>query len=387
MTNLYPSTTTSPYPERTDLAGYAMRAELSRGRRHAESLAADRSPWELDRQRLTRSAAFRRLSSKMQVFTGVMGDYHRTRLTHTLEVVGVARAVGRALRLNEDLIEALGLAHDLGHPPFGHAGEAVLDRCLAGIGGFCHNEHALRVVEVLERSGAQFPGLNLTLDVLESQQSRIDKQGATLLEAQVVDAADSIAYDTHDADDALKLGLLAVEELYELPLWRTARTRVETRFADLDPDQLRRAVLQELTDWQIDDLVRVSASRLRNLGVETPDQARAAGQLIAPTQELLEQKLEIERFLYERVYRHPRVLAMRHDAEMIINEIFARFVAEPARLPEHFFARVGDLGVERCVGDYIAGMTDRYAEREHRRLAVRSERSNPSIRRRARLTG
>src|SRR3954463_556763 len=223
--------------EREDLilAPYAMHSAHTKGRRHSEPDHPYRSPYQRDRDRIVHSAAFRRLSQKTQVFTGDMGDYHRTRLTHTLEVASIARTIARVLRLNEDLVEALALAHDLGHPPFGHSGEDVLNECLQAEGGFNHNAQALRICELLESGYPDFPGLNLTFEVLEGQQHRATKSAGSehesgqtqspLLEVQVVDAADSIAYDAHDADDSLELGLVTLEQLLELELWRDARDR------------------------------------------------------------------------------------------------------------------------------------------------------------------
>src|SRR3954451_23430857 len=219
------------------LAPYAMHSADSAGRRHAESGHSYRGPFQRDRDRIVHSSAFRRLSQKTQVFTGEMGDYHRTRLTHTLEVSSIARTIARALRLNEDLVEALALAHDLGHPPFGHSGEDVLNECLQKEGGFNHNAQALRICELLESGYPEFPGLNLSLEVLEGQEHRATKSAGSehnsgqtqspLLEVQVVDAADSITYDAHDADDSLELGLVTLEQLLELELWRDARNRIE----------------------------------------------------------------------------------------------------------------------------------------------------------------
>ena len=224
------------------LAPYAMHSIDSAGRKYLEPPHPYRGPYQRDRDRIIHSAAFRRLAHKMQVFTGDLGDYHRTRLTHTLEVASIARTLARALRLNEDLVETLALAHDLGHPPFGHAGEDVLDECLAGDGGFNHNRHALRLVEELETRYQDFPGLNLTHEVLEGQRYRTVKETAEhapLLEIQVVDAADSVAYDSHDVDDALELGLITFDSLAEIPLWSEATGRVQLRWTNLDADHLR----------------------------------------------------------------------------------------------------------------------------------------------------
>ena len=243
------------------LAPYAMHSAASAGRKYPEPPHPYRGPFQRDRDRILHSAAFRRLSQKTQVFTGEMGDYHRTRLTHTLEVASIARTLARALRLNEDLVEALALAHDIGHPPFGHSGEEVLDECLRDTGGFNHNAQALRIVELLETRYPEFPGLNLSREVLEGQGQRVDKQAAgragqsPLLEVQVVDAADSIAYDSHDADDALAIGLVDLGQLLTVPLWREAADRVRRRYANLDDRQLCRAIVHELINWQVDDLL------------------------------------------------------------------------------------------------------------------------------------
>lgn len=353
------------------LAPYALSAAQSRGRRYPEHDSPEWGPWEIDRQRVIRSAAFRRLSHKMQVFTGMMGDYHRTRLTHTLEVALVARSIGRSLRLNEDLIEVLALAHDLGHPPFGHAGEAVLNECLRSEGGFCHNRHALRIVEDLEHCSPQFPGLNLTLETLEGQRSRAQKSDLVLLEVQAVDAADSMAYNTHDVDDALKLGLLDPSDLDQLALWRDARKRVERHCAGLDAAELRGAVLQELIDLQLADLVEHTQRLLEEHDVRASDDTSSLGRLVRAGQDIGEQKRELQRFLYERVYRHPRLLAMRQTVEAILAELFEHFARRPDELPPHFQARAETAGVLQTVGDYLAGMTDRFAESEHLRVVAR----------------
>jgi dGTPase len=258
--------------ERALLAPYAMHSADSAGRRYAEPPHPYRGPYQRDRDRILHSAAFRRLSHKTQVFTGEMGDYHRSRLTHTLEVASIARTIARALRLNEDLVEALAMAHDLGHPPFGHSGEEVLDECLQGHGGFNHNAQALRICEILESRYPEFPGLNLTREVLEGQRQRVEKgaqaSGSPLLEVQVVDVADSIAYDAHDADDALEIGLLTLAQLLEVPLWHEARERVGRRFANLDDRQLRRAIVHELLDWQVSDVLEVARGELSARQIE-----------------------------------------------------------------------------------------------------------------------
>ncbi len=353
-------------------------APISAGRKHAESPQPYRGPYQRDRDRLLHSAAFRRLSRKTQVFTGEMGDYHRNRLTHTLEVASIARTLARALRLNEDLVEALALAHDIGHPPFGHSGEDVLDECLRqcdrGDGqGFNHNAQALRIVELLENRYPEFPGLNLSLEVLEGQTLRIDKSAATqlspLLEVQVVDAADSIAYDSHDADDSLELGLLALDQLLEVPLWREAAERVRTRHGHLDDQQLRRAIVHELINWQVGDLLTVVERELVARGIAAVADARRAPVLVVPSAELADLKQGLERFLFKSVYRHATVEATRDSARQALRDMFEILLGETERLPEKFRARIGSDGAARAVADYLAGMTDRFALEEHRRLS------------------
>jgi dGTPase len=363
--------------ERLLLAPYAMHGGQSRGRKHPEPPHPYRGPFQRDRDRIVHSAAYRRLSAKMQVFTGEMGDYHRTRLTHTHEVASVARSVGRALMLHEDLIEALALAHDLGHPPFGHAGEDTLDELLADEGGFSHNEHALTIVEELEQRYPGFPGLNLSLEILDGQATRIDKTATAgaqpLLEAQVVEAADSVAYDTHDADDALELGLLRLDELLELPLWAEAARRVRERYGNLTDKRLKRAVIHELIDWQVGDLIDRAQERLAEHRVDSAAAAQHCGRvLIAVSPELAELKRELERFLYDRVYRHPQVLRLRGEAQAMLQQMFAGYLRRPELLPASFAARAERIGRPRAVADYLAGMTDRFAQHEHRRLFAHS---------------
>jgi dGTPase len=357
--------------EQVLLAPYAMHSAASAGRKHPESPHKYRGPFQRDRDRIVHSAAYRRLSAKTQVFTGEMGDYHRTRLTHTHEVALVSRTLARALRLNEDLVEALALQHDLGHPPFGHAGEDVLNECLADVGGFSHNRHALRIVEVLEQRYPEFPGLNLSVEVLEGQETRIRKNNAEtdrpLLEVQVVEAADSMAYDTHDADDAMKLGLLKLEELLEVPLWREAATRVRQSYQALTDEELKRAVLHELIDWQVGDLIERATARLSEWHVENVAGVRKAPSIIVAGAELAEQKIELERFLYTRVYRHHDVLRLRSEAQRFLREMFAGYQERPDLMPISFRDRVPEAGLKRSVGDYLAGMTDRYAQQEYRR--------------------
>ena len=365
------------------LAPYAMRSERSTGRKHPEPSHAYRAPFARDRDRIIHSAAYRRLSYKTQVFTGELGDYHRSRLTHTLEVSLIARTLGRALRLNEDLVEALAVAHDIGHPPFGHSGEETLDACLRDVGGFSHNAQALRIVEQLERRYPTFPGLNLSLEVLEGQEARAakgtvpffsedsskgDSPRGPLLETQVVDAADSIAYDTHDADDAMELGLLQLADLLEVPLWREAARRVHGQYTGLAGGELRRAVLHELIDWQAGDLLGQTQTTLAEALFDSVEAVRSAPTLVRHSPELAALKTELESLLADRVYRHPQVLEMRGRVQAQLEEMFRGYLNRPDLLPEGFRARAAAAGLPRTVGDYLAGMTDRFALREHARL-------------------
>ena len=360
------------------LAPWAMHAADSAGRVHPEEPHPFRSPYQRDRDRIVHSAAFRRLAHKTQVFTGYHGDYHRSRLTHTLEVTSIARTLARALALNEDLVETLALAHDIGHPPLGHAGEDTLAELLRDEGGFNHNAQALRIVEFLEHRYPDFPGLNLSREVLDAQATR-KKDGtapAPLLEAQVVDAADSIAYDTHDADDGVELGLVTLEELLELPLVAEAAARVAERHGRLTGVEGRRAVLHELVDFQVADLIARTRAAIEATGVDSVARVRAVfrgdggappRRIVAHATEVAAGKRELERFLFERVYRSQRVLAVRVPAQQKLSELFRWYVAHPAELPAGFRQRAESFGVRRSVADYIAGMTDRYLEFDHLR--------------------
>jgi dGTPase len=357
------------------LAPYAMHSADSRGRQHAEAEHRYRGPFQRDRDRIVHSSAFRRLSGKMQVFTGDMGDYHRTRLTHTHEVASIARTIGRALRLNEDLIEALALFHDIGHPPFGHAGEDALDECLAGHGGFSHNEFALTLAEELESRYPAFPGLNLTFEVLEGQATRSDKDAAyattglaPFLEVQVVEAADSVTYDAHDTDDAVKLRLVVLDELASCSLVREALETVRSTYANLREDLLRKAVVHQLIDRQVTDVLETSAAILATSGDMTAQEVRRSAIRITASRELSEQKQELERFLYDQVYRHPRLIEVRALAQGRLKQMFDKLCLQPELLPPHFQKRARTVPLPRAVGDYLAGMTDRFCDQQYQRL-------------------
>jgi dGTPase len=349
------------------LAPFAMHSSDSAGREHLESMHPYRGPFQRDRDRIVHSSAFRRLAHKTQVFTGELGDYHRSRLTHTLEVASIARTIGRELRLNEDLIEALALMHDIGHPPFGHAGEMVLGDCCRDCGGFDHNAHALRIVTLLENRYPEFPGLNLSREVLSGQQSRVEnsdrgQRNQPLLEVQVVDAADSIAYDTHDADDALELGLLKLDDLLTVPLWQQAAAEVRERYDTLDVERFRRAAIHRLIEFLVSDLVEATRASIDHARPQSvSDVRRYADRLVVTSQGIAVKKGELERFLFDNVYNHPNVLAERQVAERAIRQLFTRFLDKPEEMPAKFRGRIVEDGTPRSVCDYLASMTDRFA--------------------------
>ena len=389
-------------PDDDGLAPFAMRPTASRGRRHAEPDHPFRSLYQRDRERVVHCTAFRRMTGKTQVLVASVNDHHRTRLTHTLEVTQVARTVARRLRLNEDLTEAIALAHDIGHPPFGHAGEASLDACLTAHGGFNHNLFGLRRVDELEERYPDFPGLNLSFEVREAfvrHSGKLDRAegdefraaGSPLLEAQVVDVVDSIAYDTHDADDALGLGLIFLGDLDGVEFWDRAGDRVHAHTPGLSGNPFRTAVVRELLAWQVTDLLEETARRLD--GLRSLDDVRAAADpLVGLTPETVRLKAGLERFLRERVYRHHRVLRMTANGKRILHALFAEYVRSPELLPEKHLRRwtgadavIGPppagwvtaarhpvASLERVVGDYLAGMTDRFAQQEYRRLFLPS---------------
>ena len=345
------------------LASYAFHDRDSQGRKHDELEHPYRGPFQRDRDRIVHSAAFRRLSGKMQVFTRGMGDYHRTRLTHTMEVTSIARTMARALRLNEDLVEALALLHDLGHPPFGHAGEDALNEFLADEGGFSHNQHALTIVEDLEESYQPFRGLNLTNEVLAGQIARIDKSDSAshpLLEVQVVDLADSIAYNAHDVDDAIKLELVRLDDLCELSLPGEAVARVQGRYDCESPTKVRKAVVHELIDWQVGDVIQESRRALADWIDQNWQAVRDQRLLLRPSEDLSHRAEELHTFLYERVYRHPEIVSVRHEAQMNLKTMFQGYCREPALMPESFRGRAETVGLKRSIAEYLAGMTDRY---------------------------
>ena len=365
--------------EARTLAPYATLSRASLGRLHPEPESVSRTAFQKDRDRVLHTEAFRRLEYKTQVFLNAQSDHYRTRLTHTLEVAQVARTVALALGLNETLAETIALAHDLGHPPFGHAGEAILNAMMQGHedsghgdsrhGGFDHNAHTLRIVTELEDRYPDFAGLNLTRETLDGlAKHRSTSSGQHSLEAQLVNVADGLAYSAHDLDDGLRSGLISPSELRGLPLWQQLLGRL-----NLDTDSLnerdRRTVQRELLGWLISDLVAASHARIEAAGVQTP------GDVTAQTENLIcfgdgvnSGLAELGRFLQVGLYAHPVVLRQVAQAEHCLHGLWHAYLKRPGMLPPGAQARLAAGGLERTVCDHIAGMTDRYALEEHRNL-------------------
>ncbi|MFP4126193.1 MAG: deoxyguanosinetriphosphate triphosphohydrolase [Alphaproteobacteria bacterium] len=373
------------------LADFACRPETSRGRRLDESEHALRTPYQRDRDRIVHSTAFRRLEYKTQVFVNHVGDHYRTRLTHSLEVAQIARTLARALGVDEDLAEAIALAHDLGHSPFGHAGEEALAACLAGHGGFDHNVQTLRVITRLEQRYAAFDGLNLTFETLEglikhngpvaeppplvaaiAAERGIALAGFAPLEAQLAALADDVAYVNHDLDDGLRAGLLAFDELMALPVVGDTARLVIGRFGGLETRRRVHETVRRVMDAMVTDLACTSRARLRALSPRDVDAVRGAGEPVAAFSPAMRDAVgEVKGFLLERLYRHYKVNRMSAKAKRVVGELFAAFTGDPPCLPPHWHARCdGPHGARTvaAVRDYIAGMTDRFALDEHARL-------------------
>jgi dGTPase len=361
------------------LAPYAMKSVHSRGRCHPEPEAAYRTCYQRDRDRIIHCKAFRRLEYKTQVFLNHEGDHYRTRLTHSIEVTQISRTISRALGLNEDLTEAVALAHDLGHTPFGHSGEEALRDLMADHGGFEHNEQGLRVVDVLERQYPEFPGLNLTHEVRESiakHRTRWDKpraqgfeEGPPLLEAQVVEVADSIAYDNHDLQDGLEAGILGRDDLARLDLWQEAEGAATGRYGPLPEPHLCKQAVRHLIDRFVSDVVECSGAELRTRQIASPEQVRQQeGNAIAFSPGLQAAKDALERFLYQALYMDYRVVRATNSARRFVRGLFEAYVADPRQLPPQYRRWAEKAGLHRAVCDYIAGMTDRYAQDQYMQL-------------------
>ncbi|WP_290869193.1 deoxyguanosinetriphosphate triphosphohydrolase [Aquabacterium sp.] len=370
-------------------APYASHPEQSKGRRHPEAAAPTRSDFQRDRDRIVHSTAFRRLVYKTQVFLNHEGDLFRTRLTHSLEVAQLGRSVARSLGLNEDLVEAIALAHDLGHTPFGHAGQDTLNECMQGHGGFEHNLQSLRVVDKLEERYLAYDGLNLSFETregilkhcsrshaeqLEAQEpggvgQRFLKGTQPSLEAQLCNLADEIAYNAHDIDDGVRSGLITMDQLEAVPLFVRFRNETLAEFPQARGRRLLFDTIRRMLSQQVYDVIDATKANIaRHLPV-TADEARLCPPLVRFSQPMREASTQLKRFLFKELYRHPQVNDTTARAKQVISELFAAYVAQPEAMPTDFSQREDR---HRAIADYIAGMTDRFAVREHERLTGRS---------------
>ena len=368
--------------EKAVLAPYAMPSGESRGRRHPEEQHPIRTCFQRDRDRIIHSTAFRRLEYKTQVFVNHEGDYYRTRLTHTMEAAQITRTMARVLGLNEDLAEAVALAHDLGHTPFGHAGERTLNGLMAAYGGFEHNAQSLRIVDLLEERYPAFRGLNLSWEVREGivkhstrydrpQVAEFDATLAPCLEAQIVDFADEVAYTAHDVDDGLKSGMLDPDELATVTLWRAALDEARRMGAKASVTVQRYQAVRRLIDWMVTDLATTLLARLAHEGIDSlPAVRRVKPRLVEFSATMGPQHAELKAFLSDRLYHHHRVTRMTQKADRIMTALFEVYMAEPRQLPPHVTRRVAEDGetMPRVIADYVAGMTDRFALQEWERL-------------------
>jgi dGTPase len=361
------------------LAPYALKSDESRGRLHEEPESASRTAFQRDRDRIIHTTAFRRLEYKTQVFVFYEGDHYRTRLTHTLEVAQLGRSIARSLGGNEDLTEAICLAHDLGHPPFGHAGEHALNDLMQGHGGFNHNTQSYRIVTELENRYPDFMGLNLTYETREGMikhETEYDKSDAAgfepekraSLEAQISNLADEIAYNAHDLEDGLRAGLFTPFDLQDLVIWQTLQEQINWeahQFAEIE----RREIIRELIGMMVTDVVRQTAENLAAYEVDTPlSLQQLPVNVVKYSAEFGKDIRQLKDFLYQRMYRHYRLMRMQTKAENFLSEVFEAYLKEPRMLPEHTQERLPYAPLERVITDYIAGMTDRYALDEWEKL-------------------
>jgi len=374
-------------------APYASRPEQSRGRQHAEPGGETRGPrdaFQRDRDRIIHSISFRRLRHKTQVFISPDGDHYRVRLTHSLEVAQIGRTIARALGLNEDLTEALCLAHDIGHPPFGHAGEEGLETALKDHGGFDHNAQTLRTLMLLDSPYPRWSGLNLSWEMLEGLAKHngpvtnrgwamrevdalfpLDLSGWSSLEAQVAAVADDIAYDNHDIDDGIRAGLLTLDQLLEVPFVRTSWDRVKARYPDLPDARLVPELVRDQIGLMVNDVLENTRANIAASGVETAADVRAAGRMLAGfSPELADAERDWKRFMYATLYHHPRQLAASAGAQRIVNDLFAAYHADPNLMASGWAERCNadEPDKSRHIADFIAGMTDRYALSRHQEI-------------------
>jgi dGTPase len=364
--------------ERTMLAPFAQRSGESRGRKYAEPSHAYRTEFQRDRARIIHSRAFRRMEYKTQVFLNGTGDHLRTRLTHSIEVASISRTIARALRLNEDLAEAIALAHDLGHAPFGHSGEEMLAECMRDHGGFNHNRQSVRVVELLETPYPDFPGLNLTFEVREGLRKHErpysfltgERYQCPSLEAQVADLADEITYYSHDLDDAIDFEILNPAQLQENEVWLHSHRAVLARYAGARGPELHKLIIRDIIDREVHDLVATSAESIAKSGVQSADDVRwQTTPLVRYSDELAEANRALRKFLYQNVYYHPRVTEVNRRACEMLRRVFEAYLADTERLGDAAIRRIEKEGLHRTVCDYVAGMTDRYLMEEYGRIA------------------
>lgn len=365
--------------EDQQLAPYACHSGKSQGRVYAEKEPEYRTKFQRDRDRILHTTAFRRLEYKTQVFFVHEGDYYRTRLTHTLEVSQIGRTIARALGANEDLVEAICLAHDLGHPAFGHSGERALASLLVKQGGFDHNKQSLRIVTKLENRYPDFPGLNLTWEVREGivkHESEYDIANAAdykpelrgHLEAQIANFADELAYTAHDLDDGLRSGMITAQMLEGITQWEILVESVRWRGTVLD-DLTRHRMIRRLIGMQVSDLIETTNQRLLESGVNSVEELQNLSyNVMALSEDTYRRNRELKDFLYNKLYRHYRVVRMAVKADQIIRDLFINYLAEPSILPDHTRKSIEEYGLERAICDYIAGMTDRFAIEEHKKL-------------------
>ncbi|MGJ7554190.1 deoxyguanosinetriphosphate triphosphohydrolase [Variovorax sp. RB3P1] len=370
------------------LAAYACHPAQSRGRRHAEPPAPTRDVFQRDRDRIVHSTAFRRLVYKTQVFLNHEGDLFRTRLTHSLEVAQLGRSIARALRINEDLVEAIALAHDLGHTPFGHAGQDALNACMAGHGGFEHNLQSLRVVDALEHRYPQYDGLNLSFETREGILKHCSRANAEKLEAvephgvarrfldrtqpgleaQLCNLADAIAYNAHDIDDGVRSGLISVEQLSDVALFERYRREALAEHPQLKGRRVLYETIRRMLSAQVYDVIDATRAALEALEPADADAVRRAAPVVAFSEAMQAQSEDLKRFLFRNLYRHPQVTQNTDQAQAVVRELFDAYLARSAEMPDGYAERDDR---HRAVADYIAGMTDRFAMREHERLTGR----------------
>jgi dGTPase len=365
--------------EMQQLASYAVKSCESRGRVHPEPEHPYRTAFQRDRDRVIHTTAFRRLEYKTQVFVNYEGDYYRTRLTHTIETGQIGRSMARALGCNEDLTEAICLAHDLGHTPFGHSGEAALNELMKEHGGFNHQYQSVRIVERLEQRYPDFPGLNLTWEVREGIVKHTTEYDVAhgfgyepdkhaTLEGQLVNAADEIAYVAHDLDDGLRSGLIQAGDLHDVRLWGESLEALDLAAAEFT-EMARHRVIRHLINVEVTDVLRTIDSKLRELGIRSVEDVRRASEnLVDFSSELQSRNRELKDFLLERLYSHHRVMRMQVKAERLIKQLFEAYLSEPRQLPPEVQAHIVDRKPEQVICDYIAGMTDRFAIQEYRKL-------------------